>query len=81
LEKENEAMLETKNTQAAYEIQVRGHLDDRRAAWFDEMRIEPMPDGFTRLTGPVTDQSALFGLLARVRDLGLELWRVQRLDP
>ena len=61
-----------------YEIRVRGLLDDRRAAWFDGMRIEPLAGGFTRLTGPVPDQAALFGLLARVRDLGLELWLVQR---
>ncbi len=72
-------MLTTGNTPVVYEIQVRGCLDDQRAAWFDGMRIEPLPGGFTRLTGPVADQSALFGLLARVRDLGLELWRVQRL--
>lgn len=59
-----------------YEIRVRGHLDARAARWFEEMTITPLPGGETLLRGRVADQSALFGLLNRVRDLGLDLLSV-----
>ena len=56
-----------------YEIRLQGRLDERWASWFDGMSIEPGPDGTTVLRGPVVDQAALHGLLARLRDLGLPL--------
>ncbi|WP_369135657.1 DUF4386 domain-containing protein [Modestobacter sp. I12A-02662] len=56
-----------------YEIRLTGHLDHRWAAWFDGMSLTTESDGTTVLTGPVTDQAALHGLLRRVRDLGLPL--------
>ena len=56
-----------------YEICVKGHLADRWAAWFDGMTLTRRPDGTSVLDGPVTDQSALHGLLRKVSDLGLEL--------
>jgi len=59
-----------------YEIVVEGHLD-ARSGWFEGMQLSLQPDGTTRITGPVVDQSALFGLLNRVRDLGLPLLLVQ----
>jgi hypothetical protein len=60
-----------------YEILVKGHLDANRSGWFEGMQLTNQPDGTTRLTGAVIDQSALFGLLNRIRDLGLPLLSVQ----
>ena len=54
-----------------YEIRVKGHLDPRWAAWFDGMSLTTESDGTTVLSGPVVDQSALHGLLQKVRDVGL----------
>jgi hypothetical protein len=64
-----------------YQIRVKGVLDGRCwSAWFDDLQITS--DGHqTSITGPVTDQAALHGLLAKVRDLGLELLEVRRIDP
>jgi hypothetical protein len=59
-----------------YEIQLRGRLDQRWTSWFDGMSITSRDDGTTVLTGPVSDQAALHGLLARLRDLGLPLLSV-----
>lgn len=56
-----------------YEIRLQGRLDDRWAPWFDGMSIESEAEGVTVLRGEVTDQAALHGLLARLRDLGLPL--------
>lgn len=61
-----------------YEIRVRGHLDPRRARWFDGMTITLLEDGDTLIAGEVPDQPALYGLLNRVRDLGLPLIAVQK---
>ena len=60
-----------------YEIVVEGHLDANRYGWFEGMQLSNQPDGTTRITGSVMDQSALFGLLIRIRDLGLPLISVQ----
>jgi hypothetical protein len=64
-----------------YEIRLGGHLEARWAVWFDGMTLSRTGDGSTVLTGPVVDQAALHGLLRRVRDLGLPLLAVTRLDP
>jgi hypothetical protein len=64
-----------------YQIRVRGHLDQRWSVWFDGLTISHEPDGDTTLTGPVADQAALYGLLSRVRDLGLTLVSVTRCPP
>jgi hypothetical protein len=64
-----------------YEIRVEGILDEQWSAWFDGMQIESEPNGVTVIVGPVTDQAALHGLLARVRDLCLPLVSVRRLGP
>jgi hypothetical protein len=61
-----------------YQIRVRGHLGERWSEWFEGMRITNEANGEAVLTGPVTDQAALHGLLARVRDLGLPLLAVSR---
>jgi hypothetical protein len=63
-----------------YEIRIKGHLAPRWSTWFDDMTLTPDTDGTTVLAGPVLDQAALHGLLSRVRDLGLPLVSVNRLD-
>lgn len=54
-------------------LRVVGHLDDARSAWFGELAIERLAGGQTLISGEIADQTALHGLLARVRDLGLPL--------
>ncbi len=56
-----------------YEIRAKGHLDPRWAAWFDGLSLTREPDGTTVIHGPVLDQAALYGLLLKLRDLGLPL--------
>lgn len=56
-----------------YEIRVRGHLDDRWADRFDGLTLSREGSGDTVLTGQVVDQAALYGLLRRVRDIGVPL--------
>jgi len=62
-----------------YEIRVEGHLADRWSDWFDGLEIRNDPNGETTLTGPLTDQSALFGVLTRIHALNLPLISVNRL--
>jgi hypothetical protein len=61
-----------------YEFRVEGILDECWSGWFDGMQVTSQPDGVTVIAGPVTDQAALHGLLAKVRDLGLPLISVHR---
>jgi hypothetical protein len=63
-----------------YEIRVKGHLDAWRTGWFEGLTITLVEDGDTLLTGPVIDQAALYGLLKKVRDLGLPLVSVRPLE-
>ena len=60
-----------------YQITVQGHLDARWSAWFDGLTITNEPDGKAVLAGPIADQAALHGVLAKIRDLGLPLIAVQ----
>ena len=64
-----------------YEIRIKGHLDDKWADWFEGLTITLEDDGDTLLTGPVVDQSALHGLLKKVRDLGMPLVSVGPVEP
>jgi hypothetical protein len=64
-----------------YELRVRGVLDPGWSAWFEGLQVSSDQAGQTTITGPVTDQAALHGLLAKVRDLGLPLLSVRRIDP
>jgi hypothetical protein len=64
---------------ARYRVRIRGHLDPVWSAWFDGLTVVHGDDGTTELAGPLVDQSALFGLLARLRDLGATLLLVERL--
>jgi hypothetical protein len=63
-----------------YEIRLAGRLHERWAAWFDGLSVRYADDGTTVISGPIADQSALHGLLQRVRDLGLALISVERLE-
>ncbi len=60
-----------------YRIEVKEQLDTHWAAWFDGMTISHTADGSTLLEGPVADQAALYGLIRKLRDLGLTLIAVQ----
>ncbi len=63
-----------------YEIELKGHLDAKRMRRFAGMEIRLLPDGRTILRGAVADQAALYGLLSTVRDLGLPLLAVRKVD-
>ena len=65
---------------ARYEIRVEGALDRHWAAWFEDLQVTS-EDAETVISGPLPDQPALHGLLAKVRDLGLCLISVRRLGP
>jgi hypothetical protein len=62
-----------------YRIRIRGHLDPAWTEWFDDLALTQTNDGTTELVGPLSDQSALYGLLARLRDLGATLLMVEQL--
>jgi hypothetical protein len=64
-----------------YQIRIQGQLDSQWADWFEGMNIALEESGFTVLTGPVTDQSALHGLIRKIRDLGLPLVSVCPVGP
>jgi hypothetical protein len=64
-----------------YEIRLTGRLDAHWAAWFDGLTVSHESGGTTVISGPIADQSALHGVLQRVRDLGLPLVSVRRFEP
>jgi hypothetical protein len=64
-----------------YRIRVQGHLNGSWSEWFGGLTIATEEGGVTLLTGPVVDQPALYGLLVKIRDLGLELISVNRIEP
>ena len=66
---------------AAYQIRVKGTLDQKWADWFDGLVIEPQPNDQTLLTGLVLDQAALYGMLLKLHNLGLALLWVKRAQP
>lgn len=59
-----------------YEIRVKGHLGRQWTAWFEELSVTLEEDGTTLLTGRVVDQAALYGILRKIRDLGIVLLAV-----
>jgi hypothetical protein len=64
---------------SCYRIRIRGHLEPAWSSWFDSLTVVQADDGTTDLVGPVVDQAALFGVLARLRDLGATLLLVEQL--
>jgi len=69
------------NPPMAYQIRLKGHLGQQWADWFGGVTITLKENGDTLLTYPVVDQAALHGLLRKVRDLGLPLLAVIRVEP
>jgi hypothetical protein len=64
-----------------YEIRLKGHLEARWVQWFEGLTITLEDNGNTLLSGPLTDQAALHGILKKVRDLGLTLLSVNSVEP
>lgn len=64
-----------------YQIRLKGHLGRQWKDWFEGLTITLEANGDTLLTGPVADQAALYGLLRKVRDLGLPLVEVIQVKP
>ena len=64
-----------------YQIRIKGHLGRQWTNWFGGLTITLEDNGETLLTGPVVDQAALHGLLRKVRDLGVPLLSVSRVEP
>ena len=62
-----------------YQIRVKGHLDPKLSVWFGDLTITLTADGDTLLTGIVIDQAALYGVVARCRDMGMTLISINRL--
>jgi hypothetical protein len=67
--------------ETVYRIRVQGHLGTQWAEWFGGLAITLEENGDTSITGPVPDQAALHGLLKKVRDLGMPLVALNRLEP
>ncbi len=64
-----------------YRIRLKGHLAAHWAEWFDGMTITHLDNGETIVEGWVIDQAALHGMLNQIRDLGLPLLAVDRVEP
>lgn len=64
---------------STYLIRIKGRLEPRWSAWFEEMTVTAEANGDTMLRGPIIDQAALHAVLTRVRDLGLPLLSVDRI--
>jgi hypothetical protein len=63
-----------------YQIRIQGHLGRQWTDWFGGLSITLEENGETLLTGPVVDQAALHSLLKKVRDLGMPLLSVSRVQ-
>ncbi len=68
------------NQPGFYQIRLKGQLDSQWTEWFEGLTITLEEGGNTLLTGPVIDQAALLGLLKKVRDLGMPLISVNRIQ-
>ena len=60
------------------EIRVKGQIDETWSEWFEGLTITHTDQGETVLTGTVVDEAAMYGLLSKLRDLGLQLLSVNR---
>jgi hypothetical protein len=72
---------ETMAESQMYQIRVKGHISDSWSTWFDGMTLHREKCGETILTGELPDQTALHGILMKIRDLSLILLEVKYLDP
>ena len=66
--------------QDRYQIRVKGHLGQEWSVWFDGLTITNVEQGEAILSGVVVDQAALFGVLLKIRDLGLPLLAVNHVE-
>ena len=64
-----------------YQIRIKGRLSRKWADWFEGLDITDLDNGETLLSGPVVDQAALYGVLRKVRDVGMPLLSVVCLKP
>ena len=64
-----------------YQIRIKGHLGRGWTDWFGGLTIRLTDNGETLLTGPAVDQAVLHGVLRKVRDLGMPLLSVSRVEP
>src|SRR5512146_1083442 len=78
--KHDEQRMTTEESAMTYEIRIEGLIDDRWSEWLGGMALTHEDNGETVLLGELRDQTALQGVLERIRDLGLELISVRRLD-
>ena len=62
-----------------YTIRVEGFVGESWSSWFEGMAIEHEEGGETVLSGPLADEAALYGILTKIRDLGLPLVEVKRI--
>ncbi len=67
--------------EAIYQLRVKGTLGPEWMDWFGGLEIVAQEGGETLLVGPVADQAALYGFLAQIRNLGLPLISVVRVEP
>jgi hypothetical protein len=77
---ENNPIIDPKQP-VVYQIRIKGHLDHQWTDWFEGLTISLEENGETLLTGLVVDQAALYGLLKKVRDLGMPLLSVDSIKP
>lgn len=64
-----------------YQIRLKGHLDHHWANWLNDLTLTHHEDGTTSLSGSIADQAALYGLILKLRDLGVPLLSVNRIEP
>jgi hypothetical protein len=74
------SMGDRSESSPVYQIKVKGNLDERWSDWFDGFTITYPSEDETLLRGRVVDQAALHGILAKIRDLGLSLLSVERIE-
>ncbi len=67
--------------QECYEIHIKGHMSVDWSDWFDGLTVANLDGGEARISGPIPDQAALHGVLARVQALNLTLLGVRRVTP
>jgi hypothetical protein len=63
------------------QFRMKGHLDPSWQDWFAGLQIVQEPSGTTVLSGPLTDQAALFGVLLKINSLGLTLLSLETTEP
>ncbi len=77
----NENSQEIFQEDESYEIRIQGYLEDRWADWFEGLTIQREEDGTTLLSGRLPDQTALHGVLLKIRDMNLKILSVRQLGP